>query len=65
MISILEQLGTPETELEWTLALVHAATALREYGNREVRAEQRVGEPISASDMASDALSVVRQLNST
>jgi len=30
MISILEQLGTPETKLEWTLALVHAATALRE-----------------------------------
>jgi len=30
MISILEQLDRPETKLEWALALVHAATALRE-----------------------------------
>ncbi len=29
MIAILEQLDRPETKLEWTLALVHAATALR------------------------------------
>ncbi len=29
MIAILEQLDRPETRLEWTLALVHAATALR------------------------------------
>jgi integrase len=29
MIIILNELDTPETRLEWTLALVHAATALR------------------------------------
>ena len=29
MIAILEQLDRPETKLEWILALVHAATALR------------------------------------
>jgi len=29
MIAILKQLDRPETKLEWTLALVHAATALR------------------------------------
>jgi integrase len=29
MIVILNELNTPETRLEWTLALVHAATALR------------------------------------
>jgi integrase len=29
MIAILEQLDRPETKLVWTLALVHAATALR------------------------------------
>src|SRR5450759_1793022 len=29
MITILGELDTPETLLEWTLALVHAATALR------------------------------------
>jgi integrase len=29
MITILSELDTPETLLEWTLALVHAATALR------------------------------------
>src|SRR5215469_3274924 len=29
MIVILNELDTPETRLEWTLALVHAATALR------------------------------------
>ena len=29
MIAILEQLDRPETRLEWTAALVHAATALR------------------------------------
>ena len=29
MIAILAELDNPETKLEWTLALVHAATALR------------------------------------
>ena len=29
MIAILAQLDRPETKLEWTLTLVHAATALR------------------------------------
>lgn len=29
MIAILKELDTPETRLEWTLALLHAATALR------------------------------------
>src|SRR5438270_3358386 len=29
MIVILNELDTPETRLEWTLALLHAATALR------------------------------------
>jgi integrase len=29
MVAILHQLNRPETKLEWTLALVHAATALR------------------------------------
>jgi integrase len=29
MIAILGHLDRPETKLEWTLALVHAATALR------------------------------------
>jgi hypothetical protein len=29
MIAILKQLDRPETKLEWTLALVHSATALR------------------------------------
>lgn len=29
MIAVLQQLDTPDTKMEWTLALVHAATALR------------------------------------